>query len=381
MFTRIYVHIPFCRSKCPYCAFVSSQGREGEIDDYVALLLKEMQAVRKKVATAGPLDSVYFGGGTPSLLPPSQVAALLERVNGLFDLKDDAEITLEANPATIDDRCLKAFRTAGINRLSIGVQSFDPRMLALLGRIHSPAQAVDAITSARRAGFGNIGIDLIHALPGQTPAMWRLDLEQALRMAPEHISVYGLSIEEGTPFAERYADDSPLPDQDLAADMFEEADTLLTAGGYDHYEIANYARPGFRSRHNSGYWHRDGYLGLGAGAHSFLRDSACGTRFGNVPDLEGYAAALDRNDLPRCDVSKLSRQEAMAEFMYLGLRLAEGIRFAAFEKEFGQSPVTLYGEIFQKLSKAGLMEADHCSVRLTRKGMLLSNRVFAMFLP
>jgi oxygen-independent coproporphyrinogen-3 oxidase len=328
-----------------------------------------------------PLKSVYFGGGTPSLLDPRQVARLLQQAETLFGLGREAEITLEANPGTVDLERLAAFRAAGVNRLSIGVQSFHDPLLTILGRIHSATEAKEAFQAARDAGFANIGIDLIHALPDQTLPMWRHELEQALALAPEHISVYGLTVEEGTPFAARYGEDSPLlPDEDLAAAMFDEADDLLTAAGYEHYEIANYALPGRRSDHNSGYWRRDGYLGLGAGAHSFLR-TGYGVRFGNPADLDAYARAVAQGRLPHQDVQTLARQDAMAEFMFLGLRMADGVDKNAFRREFGAGLDEMFGREVSKLTTLELLETAVDRVRLTRRGMLLSNQVFAHFLP
>lgn len=381
MFTRLYIHIPFCRRKCPYCAFVSQES-VGYLDSYPELLLEEMRLAVQESTPQKPLQSIYFGGGTPSLLEPAHVARIIAQATQSFGLSALAEITLEANPGTVDHERLAGFRSAGVNRLSLGIQSFDDHLLKTLGRIHTAQQARDAFSAARSAGFANIGIDLIHALPGQTAQMWHTDLEQALQLAPDHISVYGLSVEEQTPFAERYAEDSPLlPDEELAAGMFETADTLLTAHGYEHYEIANYARPGFRSRHNSGYWQRDGYLGLGAGAHSFLRDECCDIRFGNTPDIDKYIAAIQGGSLARLDATTLSREDAMAEFMFLGLRLADGIEFSIFEQEFGVSPEKMYAKIFDELVPTGLLERGKDNIRLTRRGMLLSNQVFARFLP
>jgi len=381
MFNRIYLHIPFCLRKCPYCAFASQVGREDDADTYAGLLLKEMLLARRENVPLQPLDSVYFGGGTPSLLSPRQIAKLLEQAAGLFGISGQAEITLEANPGTVDYRKLAGFRSAGINRLSLGVQSFDDRMLVNLGRIHTAHQARAAFRDARRAGFDNIGIDLIHALPGQTPELWRHDLEQALALAPEHLSVYGLTLEEGTPFADRYDGNSPqLPDDDLAADMFEMADNLLTEGGYEHYEIANYARPGCRSRHNSGYWRRDGYLGLGAAAHSFLLDGKYGCRFNNTPDPDEYSSAIARGELPRRDHSRLSFEDALSEFMFLGLRLSDGVSLSDFRQTFGVEIGEVFGKELEELLAQQLLQSNGNSLALTRRGMLLSNRVFSRFL-
>lgn len=379
MFTRLYIHIPFCLRKCPYCAFVSREGSPAQREAYVELLLAEMRLAHAETPNDRPLESVYFGGGTPSLLEPSQIGRILSLAGSLFGLSPHAEITLEANPGTVDGAKLSGFRGAGINRLSLGVQSFHDCLLALLGRVHSAAQAEQAVEAARKAGFGNIGIDLIHALPGQSMEIWREDLTRALELAPEHLSVYGLTVEEGTPFARRYADDRDLPDEDLSADMFLVADDLLTSAGYEHYEIANYALPGYRSRHNGGYWRRDGYLGLGAGAHSLLR-CGHGSRFGNSCDVDEYASAVTRGELPRRDLVELSQDDALAEFMFLGLRLADGVNFQEFRKEFGMGLVERFGGQMEELTDLGLMTMDEAGVRLTVRGMLLSNRVFARFL-
>src|SRR5512133_1755699 len=382
MFTRLYIHIPFCRQKCPYCAFFSQEHSGNDPNHYSELLCTEMDLVAKQSTQRQFLDSVYFGGGTPSLLKPRQVAQLLEHTARTFGLADQAEYPLEANPRTVDDSRLAEFRQGGVNRLSLGIQSFDDRMLKTLGRIHSAQEAQAAFAAARRAQFENIGIDLINSLPGQTREMWLSDLTQGLLLAPEHLSVYGLTIEEDTGFAARYGESNPLlPDEDLSAEMFEVADNLLCSRGYEHYEIANYARPVFRSQHNSGYWHRDGYLGLGAGAHSYLKDSAYGTRFSNVADLDDYSQALHNGELPRTDVTQLSREDAVSEHMFLGLRMADGIDFTTFEEEFGIPLKDRFGRELELLQFQQLLSADSTAVRLTLRGMLLSNQVFRHFLP
>jgi len=381
MFTRLYLHIPFCRRKCPYCAFASRQGEETDADAYAELLLREMLLASRESLPLRPLESVYFGGGTPSLLSPQQAARILEQADRLFGIAEGAEITLEANPGTVDYRKLMDFRNTGINRLSLGVQSFDDRMLVTLGRIHTSRQAREAFRNSRQAGFDNIGIDLINSLPGQTLESWRDDLEQALALAPEHLSIYGLTLEEGTPFADRYSGNSPLlPDDDLSADMFELADSILSEADYEHYEIANYARPGFRSRHNSGYWRRDGYLGLGVGAHSFLLEGEFGVRFGNSSDLDEYGATISGGKLPRRDITRLSRADALAEFMFLGLRMADGVDFVEFRRTFGAGIEQVFGKELEELSCQGLLLGNGKTVRLTLQGMLLSNQVFSRFL-
>lgn len=377
MFSRIYIHIPYCLKKCGYCAFTSQQaGDRSDLARYVGLLREEL-----RLRTNGEeVDSVYFGGGTPSLLDPDQVAVLMDDIRQFCRLQPDAEITLEANPGTISSERLKGFRQAGVNRLSIGVQSFTDVLLARLGRIHTGDAARRAVADARSARFDSIGIDLIHGLPGQTEEMWGNELASALELRPDHLSVYGLTIEEGTPFAARYGEDSPdLPDDDLSATMFEMADDTLTRNGYEHYEIANYALPGCRSRHNSGYWRRDGYLGIGAGAHSFLRDGF-GVRFSNSAELPAYEASLGSGIESLCDLQTLDRQDAMSEFMFLGLRMAAGGERTLFAREFGQEVEEVFARQLDELSGHGLIITDQRGIRLTRHGMLLSNQVFSRFL-
>ena len=382
MFTRIYLHIPFCRKKCPYCAFFSQEPTTNDLERYIQLVQQEMTLRSQTISTAAVIDSIYFGGGTPSLLKPAQIERLLGHADKLFCLKPTTEITLEANPGTVDQPRLTDFRRAGINRLSLGVQSFDDRMLTTLGRIHTSRQAYEAFAATREAGFDNIAIDLMHSLPGQTPEMWLSELGQAVKLAPEHISVYGLTIEEETPFAGRYPEGClNLPDQDLSADMFETAEDLLTLHGYEHYEIANYALPERRSNHNCGYWHRDGYLGLGAGAHSFFRDTDFGSRSSNVSSLEAYSTALLNGSLACENHLPLTHEDAVAEFMFLGLRMADGVSFRTFRQELGVELRDVFGQQLDDLISKNLLIEDLAGIRLTRRGMLLSNQVFQKFLP
>ena len=377
MFNRLYIHVPFCVDKCHYCAFVSKKAEENDLAEYPELLLRELQLCVSEVA---PVASIYFGGGTPSLLQPDHLAQLLEGISIKTGISKDAEITLEANPGTVDIDSLKAFRRTGINRLSLGIQTFDESFLKCLGRIHSAGQSRQAFREAREAGFDNISIDLIHSLPGQNIDQWRAELLQAVKLSPEHISIYGLTVEEGTPFADIYPADSPeLTDEDISADMFELADELLTSHGFEHYEIANYCRPGYRSQHNSGYWKRDGYLGLGVGAHSFLREGH-GIRFSNPDSLEAYRQGVRSGHLERVGEFRLSPEEAMSEYMYLGLRLSDGVSMPGFEREFGRSLESVYGSAPADLEKLGLIVLNGDFITLTLRGMLLSNQVFSRFL-
>lgn len=377
MFNRLYVHVPFCVEKCHYCAFVSSTPQSNELAEYPALLMRELQL---RPSGFGPAVSVYFGGGTPSLLQPRQIGQILEEIAIRTGIRTGAEITLEANPGTVKHTSLKAFLDSGINRISLGIQSFNDSFLNCLGRIHTAEQSRQAFRDARNAGFENISIDLIHSLPGQSIEQWRSELLQAIQLCPEHISIYGLTVEEDTPFARLYPADSPeLVDDDLSADMFELADELLTEAAFDHYEIANYARPGYRSQHNSGYWKRDGYLGLGVAAHSFLLEGY-GVRFSNHDKLKEYRQGIASGQMARVGEQQLSQRDAMAEYMFLGLRLAEGVALPAFEREFGRTVKSVYGSAAPDLADLGLIINKGDVLTLTRRGMLLSNQVFARFI-
>ncbi len=377
MLNRLYVHVPFCIKKCHYCAFVSSAPEQKDLVDYPSLLMSELQLQKVEI---DPLVSIYFGGGTPSLLQPQQISTMLENISEQAGISINAEITLEVNPGTVDKTTLLAFRSAGINRLSMGIQSFDNCFLEGLGRIHTTEQAHMAFRNAREAGFNNISIDLIHSLPDQTLHQWRMELMQAIQLNPEHISIYGLTVEENTAFANTYPAGSPeLADEDLSADMFELADELLTASGFAHYEIANYARPGFQSQHNSGYWKRDGYLGLGVAAHTFLR-SGYGIRFSNPETLAEYRCSVMAGKLTQIGKQELTQSDAMAEYLFLGLRLAVGVDLQSFEHEFGQSLESAYGSAAIDLMRLGLLVKNGEVLTLTMRGMLLSNQVFAKFL-
>lgn len=380
MKTSLYLHIPFCRRKCSYCDFTSYDSADMSPQAYVPLLQREMAPMAQQY----PLSSVvtvYFGGGTPSLLSPQSVADLLNSAaRDGFSLDVDAEVTLEVNPGTVTPASLAGYRNAGVNRLSIGFQSLDEGELSLLGRIHTASQGVDTFRQARRAGFDNISIDLMHSLPGQSLARWKDTLAQATELGPEHISAYGLTIEEGTPFAAmvRRGDMAPL-DPEAAADMFELTADFLTTAGYGHYEISNFARPGYCSRHNKVYWRRGNYLGFGAGAHSFVRQPGYGLRWENPPGLADYAALLQNPGSGRVQ-QVISREEAMAEFFFLGLRLLEGVDLAEFASEFGVEAEEVFPGVIERFVTSGLLCRNGKMLRFTRRGMMLANRVLAEFL-
>ncbi len=377
----LYIHYPFCIRKCLYCAFNSVAGTPCTPDEYGAGLLREMELRRAALDCIPAAVTLYFGGGTPSLMPPSLTSRLIETATRLFHLAPDAEITIECNPGAITRERLSDFRAAGVNRLSLGIQSFNDALLQTIGRIHSGREALDAFHDARRAGFGNVGIDLIHSLPSQNNAMWEKDLLQACALRPEHLSVYGLTIEDGTPFGLMEKEGSlPLPDEDESAEMYETASEVLTAQGYEQYEIANFARKGYRSEHNSGYWSRRNYLGFGAGAHSFLRFPGYGLRFSSPENSLEYLRSLERGKLPVTETRTLSRRDAMAEFFFLGLRTANGISLERFYREFSAGFDEVYGESCATLFSAGLLEIRKGHLRLTARGRILSNQVFVRFL-
>ncbi len=380
----LYIHIPFCKAKCYYCSFNSYHGLESLIPEYVSALLTEMERW-SKVVRGHRVHTVYLGGGTPSLLPPEQVGRVLDGVRTRFSVTADAEVALEANPGTVDKAHFEAIRKAGVNRLSLGMQSFQPRFLKVLGRIHTAAQARQAFGWAREAGFGNVSLDLIYGLPQQTLEQWRLDLEEAAALGPEHISLYGLTLEPGTPLAETLSDEDAL-DPDVAADMYTLAEHVLGSAGFEHYELSNWARPGRESRHNLTYWRNLPYLGLGAGAHSCLR----GFRWANVASPQEYVAAVGRPLRGRAfpwrypqvaEVERINKRRAMAETAILGLRLCEGLDLEAVARSLGRDPKRLFQKQRRELAELGLAEEVGGRLRLTPRGRLLGNQAFQRFLP
>jgi oxygen-independent coproporphyrinogen-3 oxidase len=365
----LYLHLPFCLRKCPYCDFSSVPLEGAQLAPYLAALRGELALRRDECP---PLGSVYLGGGTPTALPPSALAALLAEVRRELAVREDAEVTVEANPGTVDEGGLAALRAAGANRLSLGVQSFDDRALAALGRIHDAAQAHQAVQAARRADFDNLNLDLIFAVPGQTEAEWEATLQAALEHAPEHLSVYGLTFEPGTPFHAALCRGELQPAaEETQARMFERARARLLAAGYRHYEISNYALPGRECRHNLNYWRGGEYLGLGASAHSFLG----GVRWSNVRPPGEYVARLQAGAPPLAGAERLSRERRGEESLMVGLRLAEGVSLAGLEPGLGQDLAAVYGRRIRALAAQGLLEAEGGRIRLGERGWLLASYV------
>lgn len=368
---ELYVHIPFCVRKCQYCDFLSGPSDEETKDRYIEALLKEIRAAEH--TEDYEIVSVFIGGGTPSALKAEAIASIMRTLQEQFFFCEDAEVTIEANPGTVDLEKLTIYRNVGINRLSLGLQSTDAEELKLLGRIHSYEEFLKSYEWAREAGFSNINIDLMFAIPGQTGEAWRQHLYQVTELNPEHISAYSLIIEEGTPFAEQNLD---LPDEDTEYQMYEDTAEILERYGYRQYEISNYAKQGYMCRHNAGYWQRREYLGFGLGASSLYR----GMRFSNTRRMQEYLKESRNPDQIRKDVTVLSRNERIEEFMFLGLRMTEGISEKKFEENFDVRLMDVYGDILQKYEETGFMEHIETKWRLTRKGIHVSNHILADFL-
>lgn len=368
---ELYVHIPFCVRKCQYCDFLSGPSDEETKDRYIEALLKEIRAAEH--TEDYEIVSVFIGGGTPSALKAEAIASIMRTLQEQFFFCEDAEVTIEANPGTVDLEKLTIYRNVGINRLSLGLQSTDAEELKLLGRIHSYEEFLKSYEWAREAGFSNINIDLMFAIPSQTGEAWRQHLYQVAELNPEHISAYSLIIEEGTPFAEQNLD---LPDEDTEYQMYEDTAEILERYGYRQYEISNYAKQGYMCRHNAGYWQRREYLGFGLGASSLYG----GMRFSNTHQMQEYLKESRNPDQIRKDVTVLSRNEQIEEFMFLGLRMTEGISEKKFEENFDVRLMDVYGDILQKYEETGFMEHIETKWRLTRKGIHVSNHILADFL-
>lgn len=375
----LYVHLPFCRQKCFYCDFPSYAGQEGRMAVYVEALLGELAREGAPLRAAwGPPRTVYLGGGTPTALPPALMERLFAGLREFLAAAPDAlEFTCECNPGTVDAAYLSLLRAGGVNRLSLGVQTFDDALLRRIGRIHTAAQARAAVRQARAAGFRNLSLDLMYGLPGQTLAGLEMSVQQALALAPQHISIYGLQVEEGTAFARAQAAGRlALPSDEESEAMYDYMTAALPAAGYARYEISNFARPGFESRHNLGYWQDVPYLGVGAAAHSYLD----GQRYENPRGIEEYLAALRESGRARREEEPLTRATSMEEFAFLALRTARGIDRARFAARFGCELASVYADAIARMRARGFLEEDAQGVRLTPLGMKYGNWVFEAFL-
>lgn len=373
----LYVHIPFCVRKCLYCDFLSFSvaDKREKINSYVNLLAEEI-GMWKEACKDRTVVSIFFGGGTPSLLEGDEMELLMEQIRESFVLTKDAEITMEMNPGTVSRESLIAYRRAGINRVSIGLQSARDEELKAIGRIHTYAEFQECFAWARQAGFENINIDLMAALPGQDIASYRSTLEKAVALSPEHISSYSLILEEGTFLYDRQ-DDYRFPTEDEEREMYDLTEEILQNAGYHRYEISNYAKAGYECRHNKVYWQRGDYLGLGLGASSLMDNR----RWKNFSDVEEYRRYVeDRETLGGLSVQTLTVQEQMEEFMFLGLRLTNGVSAREFAACFGTELESVYGEVLKRHYRQKTMQKNGDRICLTKRGMDVSNYVMADFL-
>jgi oxygen-independent coproporphyrinogen III oxidase len=394
----VYVHVPFCARRCPYCDFNTQAGRDEIHLAYVRAVEREADSWCRALA-GRTVTTLYVGGGTPTVLAADLLTGLFAGIRASLRVAPGAEITCEANPGTVDGERFGALRDAGVNRLSMGAQSLDPVELAWLGRIHDASDVARAFHAARSAGFDQISLDLMFGLPGQSARTWARSLDGAIALGPDHLSLYGLTVEPGTPLGERVASGrQAAPDDDAAADRYEEAMALLAAAGYHHYEVSNWAlatpgddeggtTPGRRAaRHNLRYWRNGEYVGLGAGAHSHLRSAGPGlpesaARWSNVRSPDEYIARIVAG-VPVVDAREsIDPRTDMGETMMLGLRLVrEGVPHARFQALHGTDPRAVFGPELRELADRGLVEVDDVRTRLTRRGLMLGNQVFASFL-
>jgi oxygen-independent coproporphyrinogen-3 oxidase len=372
----IYIHIPFCRSRCSYCDFATGLYESALAERYVTSVVSEITSWRE-VEHPETVDTIYFGGGTPSLLSPAQLEVLLNAARKRFVVSPNAEVTMEMNPGTVTPEALAAFRELGINRASFGAQTFDDRELARLGRSHSSDDTRRTYSLLRDAGFDNVSFDLIAGLPGQTLNGWTRNLTEAFALQPQHLSFYLLEVHEGTPLATHIKTGlQPAPDEDLAAEMYRAMLESAARAGYQHYEISNLCLPGFESRHNTKYWTGAPYYGLGCSAHSFDGESR---RWANERDLSKYVAIVERNESPLVEDRRLTEDDRRAEAVFLGMRMMAGVRTGEFKELFGVDLRTLHADDLESFQQAGLIEFDGDLLKLTRAGALLSNEVFAAF--
>ena len=382
---ELYIHIPFCVRKCAYCDFLSAPADQDTMGHYMECL--EKQLVRQAASfQKKEIDTVFIGGGTPTILRIEQLSRLLAAVRERFVLAAGAEITVEANPGTITAGKARALADGGVNRVSLGLQSASERELRLLGRIHTYDDFLRSYGLVREAGIRNVNVDLMSALPGQTIASYEKTLHQVLSLHPEHISAYSLIIEEGTPFYEQYREDEKLrdageephvlPSEESERAMYELTGALLSDYGYDRYEISNYAKAGYACRHNIGYWDQTPYLGLGLGASSYMDE----IRFKNTSDMKDYLCQAKAGVFRREEEEILTLKNRMEECMFLGLRMTKGVGFAEFQEKFGVSMMSVYGKTIEHFVREKLLTIRENRVCLTEKGMDLANTVMAEFL-
>lgn len=376
----IYVHIPFCTKHCPYCDFnvVVEKAQSAAVGQTVDAICRDLENAARELNANGPrrVETIFFGGGTPSFLSGAQLTQTLQTIRSAFEVAPDAEISSEANPGSSDAAKFAAMRQAGFNRLSVGVQAFDDALLKTLDRLHTAAEAEQALEDARRAGFTNLSLDLMFGLPGQTPALWKATLRRALACRTEHLSLYALTLEPGTRFERLHKGGKlELPDEDVELAMYEQAMDVLTAAGYEHYEVSNFARPGFRSRHNQVYWRNEEYLGVGPGAVSYLN----GRRWKREKLPLRYVQKVNAGADLSVESEQLDTRGALGETMMLGLRLRDGLALSRIRDRFRIEPLNLFAPQIASLTERGLLTLESDTLRLTHCGLLLANTVLSEF--
>lgn len=382
----LYFHIPYCYQKCPYCDFNTYAVAKVPEDDYCAALLSELDFRAQLEAWRGrEIQTIYFGGGTPSLLSGSIISKILRYAASAFKLRPGAEISLEANPGATTGDNLAAYREAGVNRISFGAQSFNHEVLSALGRIHSAAQTEESFHLARSAGFENLSLDLIFGCPSQTLDIVKSDIEAAIALSPSHISAYGLTIEKGTPFFERFKRRTlALPAEERVSEMLDLVWNRLPENGYEQYEISNFAKPGLEARHNMAYWNGDDYLGIGAGAHSLLVQSdsdgrPIGKRWSNFALPAKYMSEAAAKGAAESWSDSLRKRDLAFEYFFLGLRKTAGVSLSGFEEKFGKAVEDAYPKLLPMLKEQGLVRKDGDALKLTRQGLLFSDSVLENF--
>jgi len=370
----LYIHIPFCRSRCSYCDFATGIYQGELAERYVHAVVDEIARSRN---TGTLVDTVYFGGGTPSLLTAAQLDLILSALHRQFEIESGSEITVEMNPGTVTRDQLRSFRALGVNRASFGAQTFDDAELAKLGRSHSSADTLKTFHELRAAGFENVSFDLIAGLPGQTLAGWQQNIEQSLALEPEHLSFYLLEVHSGTPLADHIRRGlQPVPDEDLAAVMYEWMIERAAAARYEHYEISNLCKPGFGSRHNTKYWTGAPYYGFGCSAHSF---DGRARRWSNQRDVLRYVENVEQGTSPIVEEQELTDADLRAEALFLGMRMMRGVDVREYNELFGVDLRAEHASELARFREAGLVEFEGDLIRLTRNGALMSNEVFAAF--
>ena len=375
----VYIHIPFCKQKCFYCDFPSFAGRERFIDSYLAALGRELELAAEKYGEQGRLKpaTVYVGGGTPSLLALNQMEGLFAAIDKHINLDFVDEFTIEANPGTLTVDKLRLMKATGVNRLSIGVQSLDDDCLKKIGRIHTAREAVESVRLAQEKGFDNISIDLMYGLPGQDMETLKVSVEKALTLDVQHISIYGLQLEEGTVFSrQQEMGKLQLPDDEQVEIMYDYITEVLPLNDYTRYEISNYALPGFESKHNCLYWQDVSYLGFGAGAHSYWQ----GSRYENPADIEQYISRISGGEILGYMEEQVGEKEHMEEFCFLGLRMTSGIKKGKFKEVFNKDIHEVFGETIKEMKGKALLEETNTSLRLTKLGTKYGNVVFGGFI-